>query len=42
MIKQVGDHVQAGESIAMLENSPLQFELWQNGKPINPEEVIAF
>lgn len=42
MIKQVGDYVQAGESIAMLENSPLQFELWQNGKPINPEEVIAF
>ena len=37
-----GDHVQAGESIALLQETTLQFELWQNGNPINPEEVIPF
>ena len=42
VLKQVGDAVQAGESMAIMGNQPLLFELWQDGKPINPEEVIAF
>ena len=41
-LKRVGDHVVAGESIAIAGEQPLWFELWQNGTPINPEEVIAF
>ena len=41
-LKHVGDHVIAGESIAIAGQQPLWFELWQNGQPINPEEVIAF
>ena len=41
-LKQVGDFVQAGESIALAGDQPLWFELWQNGQAINPEEVIAF
>lgn len=42
LLKRVGETVQAGESIALLEDKPLYFQLWQNGQPINPEEVIAF
>ena len=42
VLKRVGDVVQAGESIAIVGNMPLWFELWQDGKAINPEEVIAF
>lgn len=42
VLKQVGDVVQAGESIAILGTEPLWFELWQDGKAINPTEVIAF
>lgn len=42
MLKSIGDYVQAGESIALLQETTLQFELWQNGNPINPEEVIPF
>jgi murein DD-endopeptidase MepM/ murein hydrolase activator NlpD len=42
VLKKKGDVVQAGESIAIMDKLPLEFELWQNGKPINPEEVIAF
>lgn len=42
MLRSIGDHVQAGESIALLQETTLQFELWQNGNPINPEEVIPF
>jgi murein DD-endopeptidase MepM/ murein hydrolase activator NlpD len=42
LLKRVGETVQAGESIALLEDKPLNFQLWQNGQPINPEEVIAF
>ena len=41
-LKRVGDIVQAGESIALADEQPLWFELWQNGQAINPEEVIAF
>ena len=42
VLKKVGDAVQEGESIAIMGNQPLEFELWQNGNAINPEEVIAF
>lgn len=42
MLRSIGDHVQAGESIALLQETTLQFELWQKGNPINPEEVIPF
>lgn len=42
-LKRVGDRVEAGESIAiMAESLPLHYELWQEGKVLNPEEVIAF
>ena len=43
VLKPVGSSVQAGESIAIAaDGQPLWFELWQNGKAVNPEEVIAF
>lgn len=42
LLKRVGESVQAGETIALLEDKSLYFQLWQNGQPINPEEVIAF
>ncbi len=41
-LKQVGDIVSAGESIAIMGEDNLWFELWQDGKSINPEQVIAF
>ena len=41
-LKNVGDAVAAGESLAIATDEPLWFELWQNGYAINPEEVIAF
>lgn len=41
--KHVGDVVQAGDCIAVADESKMMhFELWQNGKSVNPEEVIAF
>lgn len=42
VLKHVGDAVEAGETIAIMGNQPLIFELWQAGTAINPEEVIAF
>jgi murein DD-endopeptidase MepM/ murein hydrolase activator NlpD len=42
VLKQVGDAVQTGESIAIIQGQQLWFEIWQDGKVINPEEVIAF
>lgn len=42
VLKKVGDAVEAGETIAIMGNQPLVFELWQAGTAINPEDVIAF
>ncbi len=43
LLRKVGDVVQAGETLGIAHNQkPLYFELWQGGKPVNPEEVIAF
>ncbi len=49
LLKKEGDRVKAGDAIAIIGNSGelttgphLHFELWQNGKPINPEDYIVF
>jgi len=49
LLKKVGDNVRAGEGIAITGNeasakagSQFYFELWQMGKPVNPEDVIIF
>ena len=49
LLKKIGNHVIAGEAIAIIGNSGeltsgphLHFELWHNGTPINPEDYIAF
>ena len=41
-LKQVGDRVQAGESIGIANNDQLGFEIWRNDQAIDPEKVIAF
>ena len=49
LLKQVGNFVRAGETVAIIGNSGemttgphLHFELWQNGRPIDPENFIVF
>ncbi len=49
LLKKTGDHVKAGESIAIIGNSGelttgphLHFEIWHNGVPLNPESYLVF
>lgn len=49
LLKGEGDEVKAGDSVAIVGNSGeltdgphLHFELWHQGKPLNPEEFMVF
>jgi murein DD-endopeptidase MepM/ murein hydrolase activator NlpD len=49
LLKDVGDHVKAGEAIAIVGNSGelttgphLHFELWSAGVPVDPQKYIGF
>lgn len=49
LLKKPGDNVKAGEVIAFTGEEPgkkignhFYFELWRQGRPVNPEEIIIF
>jgi len=49
LLKKTGDHVKKGEAIAIIGNTGeltsgphVHFELWNNGKAINPTDYISF
>ncbi len=46
LLKKPGQHVNAGETIAMMGTgksvTALVFEIWNNGSPVNPEQYIVF
>ncbi len=46
LLKKTGQHVNAGETIAMIgagkNVTALTFEIWSNGSPVNPEQYIVF
>jgi len=49
LLKKVGENVKAGEAVAIIGNSGtlssgphLHFEIWQNGKPVDPADFVNF
>ncbi|MGN0032625.1 MAG: M23 family metallopeptidase [Candidatus Limimorpha sp.] len=49
LLRQEGDYVKAGDAISIIGGSGsistgphLHFELWYNGRPLNPEDYISF
>jgi murein DD-endopeptidase MepM/ murein hydrolase activator NlpD len=49
LLKKIGDHVIAGEAIAVIGNTGnlstgqhLHFEIWHRGTPVDPSKLIKF
>jgi hypothetical protein len=40
--KKVGQQVTTGQVIGIIKDQELEFELWQNGKAVNPQDYIVF